>query len=394
MIVFAEQIGGVVGAPPSKSALHRRLILNRIAGRLDAPVDACTDVQTTVECLRLLGTDATLDCGECGAALRFLLPVSLLFGGAAFSGSDALRARPVKPLLDSLREHGAVIDADALPLTVRGTLNSGTYALPGNISSQFFSGLMLTLPFLDGDSTLIWTTPLESAGYTDLTERMLLEHGVRVARIENGYRIFGGQKPATVDAPVEGDWSCAAAMLIFGAIGGSVTVTGIDPHSEQPDRRVLDLLDQCGAHVETGSRSVTVRRGALRGFKCNGGETPDLVPVLAALGCASEGDSVLYRLERLRYKESDRFDALTALLSALGADYETERDDTIVIHGSGSVRGGYAPVPPDHRMVMAAALLSACAAAPVSIPHAESVSKSYPALVRDFVMLGGTIDAI
>lgn len=394
MKVFAEHIGGTVQAPPSKSALHRRLILNRIAGRCDAPDSPCVDIQATMDCLFRLGTNQVFDCKDCGATLRFLLPVSLLFGGADFTGTDALKARPILPLLDVLREHGASIEGDALPLSVRGTLKSGVYRMDGGISSQFFSGLLLTLPFLAGDSTLLWTSPLESEGYVRLTEWMLREHGVNVHRIENGYAIPGGQRPHTVDTPVEGDWSSAAAMLVLGAIAGSVTVTGLDLLSEQPDRRVLDVLRQCGAQVETDERAVTVRHASLRGFKFDGSQAPDLVPALSALGCAAEGDSVLYRLSRLRYKESDRFGALTALLGSLGADFETERDDTIVIHGSGSVRGGLADVPPDHRMVIAAALLSACAASPVETPHADAVNKSYPAFFRDFMSLGGKTDAI
>ena len=154
------------------------------------------------------------------------------------------------------------------------------------------------------------------------------------------------------------------------------------------------MLEQCGAHVQVGAQSVTVSKGTLTGFKCSGADAPDLVPVLAALACASEGDSVLYRLERLRYKESDRFSAICRLLSSLGADYETERGDTIVIHGCGSVKGGVADVPPDHRMVMTAALLSACSAGAVTVPHAPCVRKSYPHFFDDFISLGGQIDAI
>ena len=134
MIVFAERCHGTVTAPPSKSALHRRLILNRIAGRIDHPVDACSDVRTTADCLSRLGTDQVLDCGDCGASLRFLLPVSLLFGGADFTGTDALKARPILPLLKELNAHGAHIDGESLPISARGTLRSGAYALSGDVS--------------------------------------------------------------------------------------------------------------------------------------------------------------------------------------------------------------------------------------------------------------------
>lgn len=394
MIVHAQTLHGTVAAPPSKSVLHRRLILNRIAGSFDMSDRPCDDIQITADCLRRLGTDLPLNCGESGSTLRFLLPVSLLFGGATFFGSESLMSRPIKPLTDLLREHGAAIDSDALQMTVRGSLNSGIYELDGDISSQFFTGLMLTLPFLSGDSTLLWRTPLESAGYVRLTERMLSEHGIKSERLENGFHIFGNQTPKQLPIAVEGDWSSAASMLILGAMTGSVTVTGLALDSEQPDRRVLSVLEQCGASVHTGADGVTVSRAKLRGFKFNGSEAPDLVPILAALACASESDSVLYRLNRLRYKESDRFDALTALLRSIGADFETERDDTIVIHGNGSVKGGKAALTSDHRMVMAATLMSACSAAPIVLSHPECVTKSYPDFFRDFASLGGQIDAI
>ena len=394
MIVHAEQMRGYIRAIPSKSVLQRRLIINRLAGFCDAPDYTCSDVQTTVGCLAQLGTDAPLDVGECGSALRFLLPVSTLFGGGIFTGNRSLKCRPIEPLLSVLCAHGATVTDRTLPLTIRGTLKAGDYRLDGGISSQFFSGLMMTLPFLTGDSTLTWTSPIGSYGYTELTASVLSEHGVRIERIENGFRIPGGQKANRQPLHAEGDWSCAAPMLILGAVCGSVTATGLSCSSLQPDRKILEVLIQCGANVDCFGDGVTVSRSRLCGFKCSGNDAPDLVPVLAALACACEGDSVLYRLERLRYKESDRFEAICRMLDSLGADFETERSDTIVIHGSGSIRGGFADVPADHRMVMAAALASACSAAPVTIPHAECVRKSYPSFFDDYRFLGGQTDAI
>ena len=394
MIVRAEHLHGILDAVPSKSALHRRWILNHIAGASDAPQGFCDDVRVTAECLQKLGTKDVLDCGECGAALRFLLPVSLLYGGASFSGSDSLKARPIEPLLNVLKEHGAQVDGAQLPLSVRGALRPGDYRLGGGISSQFFSGLLLTLPFLSGDSTLTWTTPIGSLGYLRMTEAMLKEHGVSVERTEHGYRIPGNQRPKRLPLSVEGDWSCAAPMLLLGAIAGSVTVRRLSPTSLQPDRKVLDILRQCGALVRVQGDEITVMKGRLMQFKCGGADAPDLIPAAAALACACEGDSVLYKLERLRYKESDRFAAILKLLRSVGADFEPESDSTIVIHGSGSIAGGTADVPGDHRMVMAAAVLSACSAAPIRIPHADSVTKSYPHFWDDFQRIGGHIDAI
>lgn len=389
-----ERAHGTLTAPPSKSALHRRLILNAIAGRLDEPCDPCTDVGVIYEGLRAIQTGDPVSLRDCGAAMRFLIPVSLLFGGASFTGSERLSERPLLPLLNALHAHGADISSDALPLTVSGTLRPGRYIMDGGISSQFFSGLMMTLPFLSGESFLGWTDRLASDGYVALTERILNEHGVVVKREENGYSIPGNQTPAALPLTVEGDWSCAAPMLILGAIAGSVTVTGLDMHSVQPDRAILDVLSHCGSHVSVDCGAVTVSKGTLSGCKFNGDRAPDLVPALAALGCASEGDTVLYRLGRLRLKESDRFDAILRLLASLGADFETENGDTIAIHGHGSIKGGSAEVPPDHRMVMAAAVMSAASAMPVTPSETDSLNKSYPTFLQDFERIGGRIDAI
>ena len=394
MKLSIERANGTVSAPPSKSALHRRLILNAIAGCFDATEHACLDAAVTANALSALQNGMPVDCGESGSTLRFLLPVSTLFGGGTFTGSPALAKRPIRPLLDALRTHGAAISSDALPLSVSGSLSPGIYELEGGISSQFFSGLLMTLPFLSGDSTLLWSSPLSSRGYVDLTERMLKEHGVAVSRIENGFLIPGGQTPFALPVSVEGDWSCAAPMLILGAMLGSVTVTGLDPSSDQPDRAVLDALLQCGAHVSVNGNAVTSSKGKLSGCKFNGDLAPDLVPALAALGCASVGDTVLYRLNRLRFKESDRFEAILALLRSLGADCDTERNDTVVIHGHGVLRGGTADVPNDHRMVMAAALMSAVSTKPVILSDPGCVRKSYPDFFADFTALGGQTDAI
>ncbi len=394
MIISIERANGTLIAPPSKSALHRRLILNAISGRFDQPQNPCTDVAVTAEALRNLNGGDPVDLSDCGSALRFLLPVSLLFAGGVFSGSARLSERPILPLIKVLREHGAAVSSDTLPLAVSGKLLPGNYALPGGISSQFFSGLLLTLPFLPGDSTLSWTAPPVSSGYIALTERVLREHGVTVYRTESGYRIPGCQKPVPQPLAVEGDWSCASPMLILGAILGSVTVSGLDTESDQPDRAILDVLRQCGAKVGNAIDSVTASRGTLRGFKFNGDLAPDLVPSLAALACASEGDSVLYRLRRLRDKESDRFSALLRLLDALGTDYQTEGDQTIAIHGHGSIPGGTAVVPSDHRMVMAAALLSAAAAMPIELHGTDCLKKSYPDFLHDFCRIGGRIDEV
>ena len=253
MTVMPGRLHGSVTAPPSKSHVHRLLIAAALcAGEtaIHCPGENA-DIAATVRCLQSCGaairrTSDTflvsgplqkplraLDCGESGSTLRFLLPLcAALDGNAVLTGSGRLPTRPNGPLLEALRQHGAAIDGDFLPLTVRGGLQAGDYALPGNVSSQYFTGLLFALPLLNGDSTLIYTSPLESMPYVDLTFSVLRQFGVTAEPLEDGWRIPGNQRylsPGPVEAA--GDWSAAAFWLGANALESKVTVNGLNPAS-------------------------------------------------------------------------------------------------------------------------------------------------------------------
>ncbi len=394
MIARLSHCQGTIDAMPSKSVLHRRSILNALAGVLPTEEAPCADVAVTLDCLSHLHTDRRFDCKESGSTLRFLLPVSLLFGGGSFDGAPSLRARPMQPLCDALKDNGVEVSSDTLPFTAKGTLQAGVYTLSGDVSSQYLSGLLLALPFCTGDSEIRLTTPLQSRGYLELTIQELALHGVAVERTPDGFHVQGGQSVKAVFEPVEGDWSCAAPFLTLGAIQGPITVRGLDVASLQPDRGILHVIRLCGGHVSVSQDAVTVSHGALDGFKWDGSDAPDLAPILAALACASHSESVLYRVGRLRFKESDRLTAILELLSSLGGSGTLERADSLLIDGFGSLKGGKAQIPPDHRMVMAATLLSAIAAQPVEVPFADCVQKSYPQFFSDLLAVGGDFDGI
>lgn len=404
-------LGGSVAAIPSKSQAHRLLICAALARekslvhcpRLNA------DIEATVRCLRALGAEigrvgedfivkpiaapvspAELDCGESGSTLRFLLPVAAALGvEARFTGSGRLPERPMGELCAALRNGGAAVSADRLPITVSGGLRAGTYRLPAKVSSQYISGLLFALPLLAGESLLELDGAPESAPYIDMTLAALRSFGVAAERERNTWRVPAGQgyhSPGSLS--VEGDWSNAAFWLCAGALGRkSLTVTGLDSASPQGDRAVAALLRRMGAAVTEGGNSLTVSPATLRGIELDARDVPDLVPVLAVTAACAAGETRIVNAGRLRLKESDRIASTAALIRALGGRV-TEEAEGLTIYGGG-LHGGTVEAWGDHRIAMAAAAASAACAAPVTIRGAEAVNKSYPSFFEDYRALGG-----
>lgn len=396
---------GTVAIPASKSQAHRLLIC---AGLGEKPVDiACQgisqDIRATMDCLTALGASvreengmllvrpgpraqaATLPCGESGSTLRFLLPVAAALGcSAVFRMEGRLPQRPLAPLDGQLTAHGVTLERQGDTLLCRGQLTAGAYTLPGNVSSQYISGLLLALPMLDGDSTLTITGTVESAAYIAMTESALLRSGIRFTKEGWVYRIPGRQHFALSGKPeVEGDWSNAAFFLCAGALStAGVTVTGLDLRSPQGDRAVLDILREMGAVVEAADRGVTVRRGALRGVTIDAGPIPDLIPVLSVVAAAAEGETRVIHAGRLRLKESDRLETTAAMLRALGAAVEV-LPDGLVIRG-GTLQGGTVDACNDHRIAMAAAVAACACTGSVTVLGSQCVAKSYPRFWEDY----------
>ncbi len=402
--VYPDPIGGRVSVPPSKSHVHRLLIAAALCGEQETAVRCMgdnEDIAATVRCLSALRTDvfregdwfrvrrdlplhcfqprSALDCGESGSTLRFLLPLCAVkpWGhpgqyAIALTGSGRLPTRPNRPLLAALRSHGAQIQGDFLPLTVYGGLQAGDYALPGSVSSQFFSGFLFALPLLTGDSTLRYTSPLESMPYVDLTLSVLRQFGIKIEEMENGWRIPGNQRyvsPGNVEA--EGDWSAAAFWLGANSLGNAVTAEGLNPASCQGDKAIKTLLTQIGGEID-----VT--------------DTPDVMPILSAVAAAMPGKVTrITGAARLRLKESDRLAAMAQAIRALGGRVE-ERADGLIVHGT-ELKGGTVDGQRDHRVVMSAAIAATACQGPVTILGAEAVNKSYPGFWRDFEALGGRV---
>jgi 3-phosphoshikimate 1-carboxyvinyltransferase len=267
------------------------------------------------------------------------------------------------------------------PVHVRGPLVGGTVTLDASKTSQFLTGLLFALPLCEQDSTLE-VSALASQGYIETTLEVLRAFGVH-CECEPGFKRFtvkGRQRFAAREYAVEGDWSGAAFLLVAGAVAGEVEVCGLRVDSTQVDARILDVLAGCGAAVDVGE-SVHVAKSALRAFRYDVTDTPDLLPALAALACSCEGTSEILGVERTRQKESDRVLAISSALGGLGADIRVEADRLLVT--GGTLHGGAADPQGDHRIAMAAAVAALRASGAVEISDPQCVAKSYPSFFDD-----------
>ena len=402
---------GVIQIPASKSQAHRMLIcaaLSREPSRLILD-GFSADIEATMQCLEALGArceetanglsvtpvgvcpaQARLDVGESGSTLRFLLPVLGALGvQAEIRMHGRLPERPLSPLWEVLEAHGMRLQQDGTILHTDGQLIAGDYSLPGNVSSQFISGLLFALPLLGGNSTLTVTGALQSARYVSMTEQALAEAGILTKKDGPVWQIGGGQRYASPAVQtVEGDWSNAAFFLCMGALSATgVTVTGLNSTSLQADRAITEILVRFGAELTVSEDAVTVRRGVLHGITLDAGPIPDLVPVVSCLAALCDGETRVENAARLRLKESDRLQTTAALLSALGGSVR-ELPDGLIISGCGRLSGGTADACGDHRIAMSLAVLGLAAEGVSRIDEPEVVAISYPDFFNTLERLG------
>ncbi len=410
VLLSPSALNGRVRVPVSKSAAHRALICSALAHSAEEllPPDEplSEDLSATRSALETLiraeksGKATEIDCGESGSTLRFLIPVAAALGlSARFTGSGRLPERPLGVYLSCLPEHGVFCEsAGGLPLSISGRLTSGVYSLPGNVSSQFITGLLLALPLLGGDSRIELTSPLESAGYVDMTVQILKEFGVSVQTESNGWSVPGGQTyRARPGFAVERDWSQAAFFLEAAALGGTLELEGLNPRSCQGDRAAEALFRKLGAEIVwkngvlSAGPDLKFRNEKPEELRIDASQIPDLVPALAAAAALFAGHrTVIENAARLRLKESDRLAAMAEGLSRLGAKIR-ELPDGLVIDGAEFLTGGAVNGYNDHRVVMALAVAARKARGEIEISDAESIRKSYPGFFEDYRKLGGIV---
>lgn len=395
-------LSGAVTPPPSKSLAHRMIIAAALAAGVSTvrQVAFSQDIEATLRCMQALGARCEragdglriagiggvrepfqepprLDCGESGSTLRFLIPISLeTAGGGVFTGRGRLMERPQQPYFDLFQEKGIAYGQKDGELTVRGRLTPGEYRLPGNVSSQFFTGLLLALPLLEEPSILVSTTPLESASYVTMTMNVLELCGIQVrySPRHGGFGVCPGIY-SPFEAAVEADWSQAAFWYAAIALGSNLRLRGLNGQSAQGDAVVVrhdKKLSQPG--------DVTIDISGC----------PDLLPPLAVIAAVRDGSTAFVNAARLRLKESDRLSAVRDMLLDLGG-LADEGPDSLTVHGVSSLRGGIVDGVNDHRIVMAAAVAATRCEGPVTIQGAEAVRKSYPEFWRDYENLGGDV---
>ena len=372
------KLQGTLEVIPSKSQAHRLLICAAFA---DRPTTICCratnrDIEATVECLRALGAkihresfgfhvepvreipkNALLPCRDSGSTLRFLLPVAGALGvDATFQMEGRLPQRPLSPLWEEMERMGCTLSRPT-PTTIRcqGKLRSGAYSIPGNVSSQFVSGLMFAQMLMDG-CTLEVTGKIESAPYMEMTRQAI------------GKFPLSGSPVITV----EGDWSNAAFWLAANALGSALYVAGLRKDSPQGDRVCAELLPGLTAHQTIDAADI-----------------PDLVPILAVMAAANRG-AMFTNIARLRLKESDRVASVIAMLTALGGRAEAD-ENTLTVFGTG-LTGGTVDACNDHRIAMSAAIAATVCTEPVTILGAECVEKSYPKFWAEYARLGGNYE--
>ena len=423
VICYPSTLNGSVSAISSKSDAHRKLIctaLSENGGVLPLFPPFCDDVAATIWCLKALGADFTqteaglritpvkpkesadLDCGESGSTLRFLLPVAAaVCDKIAVTGSGRLPNRPISALTQEMSAHGVQFSGKQLPFRTSGRIAGGIYEIPGNISSQFLSGLLMALPLCGEDSEIRLSTELQSSAYVDMTLETLREYGAEISVFsdESGllrYKIKHGSLRTPPNTMIDGDWSNAAFWLVAGSIqkdkNAAVSVSGLDSDSVQGDSEIWSILEKSGAATYSEKREFSVKSSVINPLRISMEGIPDLLPILAVMAANSEsGDycSEFANAARLRLKESDRLAATYALLQALGGRVQ-EYADRLSVFG-GQLHGGTINGMNDHRLVMAAAVAAISAESSVKIIGAEAVNKSYPSFFQDYISLGGKI---
>lgn len=412
IIVRPNSLSGKIKAIPSKTYGHRMIILSALSQKTSKLIinEYNDDLLATLNCIKELGADYSingevleitpikkvnskplLNAGESGSTLRFLIPVATgLYENTVIDAKGSLKSRPIKPLLEGLSKVGVKFSNTTLPIETFGKFTGGEIELPGHVSSQFISGILLAASITHKDTKIILTSNLESKAYVDVTIDVLKNYGIDVEKNCNGFFVKSGQilKPQE-EVVVEGDWSNAAPFLVAGALHGEVEITGLNIDSIQGDRVILDILKTFGAEVLI-SDTIKVKSKQKHPIKIDVNECPDLLPVLSILACGASGQSVFIGCHRLKLKESDRLTNSMELINLLGGEAFI-KDDSLIVNGRGELVGGKVDGYGDHRMAMAGAIASLISKNDIQIDGFTAINKSYPRFFKDFKRFGGDV---
>lgn len=398
--ITPSKLAGEVKVPSSKSFAHRQIMCAAFSKGVSIieNVSMSQDIDVTIKAMNTLGADiktdsgtvtvkgienaptspVTIDCGESGSTLRFVIPVAAALGvTATFTGRGKLPTRPITPYVTELSKKGISFNGydGGMPFTISGKLQSGDYQIEGDISSQFVTGLILGLSLVNGRSTVTLTSPLQSKPYVDITFKSLEMFGRTVKQIENGWEIEGGMGFAPCKTAVEDDFSQAAFFFVANALGSEISMPTLPNVSAQGDSII---------------KSVCHNKKA---FELDCSDVPDIVPIMSVLATQLEGTTKLKNVARLRIKESDRIKTTIELVNALGGNAQCVGDQ-IHIAGKTKLTGGKVSSHNDHRIAMSAAIAATVCENEVIIEDAGCVKKSYPHFFDDYNKLGGKANVI
>ena len=435
--VNKSDLKGNVKVPSSKSQTIRALMcaaLSKGESVLENPL-VCEDTDVAAEVLGKVGIDIQrgdgswrvrggtfrgpsedLYCGESATTLRFMTAIcSIIPGRCRLVGGPSLSKRPVRSLVEALSRLGVTCSLDGKttpPVTVEGgTLQGGPTELPGHISSQFISALLLVAPFAQQEVHIRLTSQLTSRPYLLMTTRCLKKFGINVSTSFDSF-VIPGQTYQPTEFPVEGDWSSASYFLAMGALSEEVEVENITTASVQGDRVILDILRNMGAKVRVAGDTVSVNKGGLKAVHADLSDCIDLLPTGAVLAALAEGTSEFTGIERARIKESDRVAAVKEGLEKVGITVredrnkltitgketkqptdEDEDDDENKTEDAAEEKREPVTIDSykDHRIAMAFSILG-CALGDITITDAECVAKTYPGFWESLKNIGGKVE--
>ena len=425
VVVSPSGVRGAVRTPPSKSYTHRAILAAGYAdgANVTDPL-VSADTRATMRAVEAFGGGVerregdsvididgfggdpavpadVIDCANSGTTMRLVTAAAALADGATvLTGDESLRSRPQGPLLDAIEQLGGRAESTRrngqAPLVVEGPIAGGTVSIPGDVSSQYITALLLAGAATDEGIDIELETELKSAPYVDITLEVLDAFGVTATATDAGFRVDGGQSydPPGGEYAVPGDFSSMSYLLAAGALAAldELRVQGAQP-SAQGDTAIVDVLERMGADIEWDREAgvITTHQSSLSGVEVGVEDTPDLLPTIAVLGAAADGTTTITDCEHVRYKETDRVSAMAEELTKMGASVE-EAQDTLTVHGGETtLRGADVDGRADHRIVMSLAVAGLVADGQTTIAGGEHVDVSFPDFFEALAGLGARV---
>ncbi len=410
---------GEMRAFSSKSYMHRALIASVLSEGIITNISLNNDVLTTIDIIKQIGgyvdiyeekivikrsKDILVNknyvekfyFNESGSSLRFFIPIlTNIYDGVILDGDISLKKRPLnvyKNLFDINNMYYEKLSDYELPLKVSGKFTAGKYEIKLNESSQYISGLLFLLPLLDDDSIIIYSKDISSRNYIDMTLDIIRKHHIEVKKEESNENIkltiLKNQKYMPYNHEIEGDFSQAAFFISLAVLNGDIKIRGLNINSIQGDKMIVEIIKKMGGDIEFIDDELIIKKSDLRAINISANNILDIIPILSCVMSVSEGKSEIRDINNLRYKESNRIEAIVSNLKNIGADIKVD-NNRIIIEGKKELEGGFVNSYNDHRIAMAFSVIACKCKNDIIIDNKDVVNKSYPSFFDDYTKLGG-----